>query len=79
MRKDHLGLSCSSHSVPPDSPPLCEIVVCIIHECTGSASGAQEKGPEAKNKKSMDLAKVMVLLERGINFGSKNNEKVRNA
>ena len=51
MRKDHLGLSCSSHSVPPDSPPLCEIVVCIIHECTGSASGAQEKGPEAKKKK----------------------------
>jgi len=32
-----------------------------------------------KQKKKKDLAKVMVLLERGINFGSKNNEKVRNA
>jgi len=32
-----------------------------------------------KKKKSRDLAKEVVLLERGINFGSKNNEKVRNA
>ena len=80
MRKDQLGLSCSSHSVPPDSPPLCEIVVCSIHECTGSASGTQEKGPEAKKKKkSRDLAKVVVLLKRGLIFSSKIDEKVRNA
>ena len=31
------------------------------------------------NEKSRDLAKVVVLLERCINFGSENNEKARNA
>ena len=32
-----------------------------------------------KKKKSRDLAKVVVLLERGIIFSSKIHEKVRNA
>ena len=50
-----------------------------MYEDTGSAIGAQEKGPKAKKQKSRDLAKVVVLLERGIIFSSKIDEKVRNA
>ena len=42
----------------------------------GAALGSQETGPEAKKKReSRVLTKVMVLIERGINYDSKNDEK----
>ena len=39
----------------------------------------RRKVPKQNKKKSRDLAKVVVLLERCLNFGSKNYEKARNA
>ena len=49
----------------------------LIERGTGNANGSQGKDPEAKKRKSRDLAKVMVLLETCIDFDSKNNEKLK--
>ena len=49
----------------------------LLERGTGTTNGSQEKGPEAKQQKSRDLAKVMVLLERCIDFESKNKKKLK--
>ena len=46
----------------------------MIERGQGLPMDPQERDPEAKKKKSRDLAKVMVLLETSIDLESKNNE-----